>query len=238
MKKGKKLLLAIVIVLVVLAAGVGGYLGTFYHAEDDAMVLASTGKDVDSNHVDIIMGPKDAEIGFILYPGAKVQCEAYSPLIERISEQGILTVVVHMPGNIAILRKDAADDIIEQYPDVKHWYIGGHSLGGVMAADYACEHPERVEGLILLASYSVSDLTGSKIKVLSIYGSKDQILNIDSYKENYVNLPADTKEIVIEGGNHSQFGKYGFQKGDGVSSISGIEQLNQTAEAIVEFVNE
>jgi hypothetical protein len=66
----------------------------------------------------------------IFYPGGKVQYEAYAPLLERLSENGIFCVLVHMPANLAVFDVNAADDIREMYPDIENWYIGGHSYFG------------------------------------------------------------------------------------------------------------
>ena len=82
-----------------------------------------------------------------------------------------------MPCNLAVLDSNAADGIAEQYPDIETWFIGGHSLGGAMAASYAAGHSDELDGLILLAAYSTEDLSGSDLAVLSIYGSEDQVLN-------------------------------------------------------------
>ena len=107
-----------------------------------------------------------------------------------------------------------------------------------MAAGYAAAHEKDFDGLILLAAYSTKDLTGTPLRVLSVYGSGGGGMNQDSYEKNRANLPADTTEIVLDGGCHAQFGSYGSQDGDGVPTISGEEQVRQTAEAIVAFVGQ
>ena len=104
-----------------------------------------------------------------------------------------------------------------------------------MAANYAAAHSEDYDGLILLAAYSTKDLSQMSLRVLSIYGSEDGVLNRDAYKKNWANLPADTTEVVLDGGCHAQFGSYGPQDGDGTPTISGEEQIKQTAEAITAF---
>lgn len=45
------------------------------------------------------------------------------------------------------------DEIIKEYKGVKEWYLSGHSLGGVAASSYAADHPNKVKGIIYLASY-------------------------------------------------------------------------------------
>lgn len=101
-----------------------------------------------------------------------------------------------------------------------------------MAASYLSSHTEEFEGLVLLAAYSTSDLSGSGLQVLSVYGSEDRVLNMDSYEKYRENLPADFTEVVIPGGCHAYFGCYGAQKGDGTPGITNEEQIRRTAEAI------
>ena len=89
----------------------------------------------------------------------------------------------------ATITSKAGGECTVQYPQIEKWYIGGHSLGGSMAATYLSDHVAEFEGLILLGSYSTVDLSNSKLDVLSIYGSEDKVLNHNSYNENKSNLP-------------------------------------------------
>ena len=158
--------------------------------------------------------------------------------LRACAENGILCALVRMPGNLAVLDANAAYGLQQEHPEVTTWYIAGHSLGGAMAAGYAAAHDEDYDGLILLAAYSTKDLTGTALRVLSVYGSEDGVMNQESYEKNRANLPADTTEVVLDGGCHAQFGSYGPQNGDGIPTISGEEQVRQTAEAIAAFVGQ
>ena len=131
---------------------------------------------------------------------------------------------------------NAADGIREIYPQIKEWYIGGHSLGGAMAASYVEKHTDDYEGLILLGAYSTADLSNTDLKVLSLYGSEDGVMDRAKYEECRPNLPSDAVEIVIEGGCHAYFGMYGEQKGDGVSRIEPEDQIRQSADAIIDIM--
>ncbi|MBP3544180.1 MAG: alpha/beta hydrolase, partial [Lachnospiraceae bacterium] len=144
--------------------------------------------------------------------------------------------LLHMPGNLAVLDMNAADGILQEYPEIEEWYIGGHSLGGSMAASYIDKHADEFEGLVLLAAYSTADLTDDDLKVISIYGSEDKVLNLEKYEEYRENLPENLGEVIIQGGNHAQFGIYGAQEGDGAAVISNAEQIERTAGVIVEQV--
>ena len=181
----------------------------------------------------------DEPAGLIFYPGGKVEYTAYAPLMEQLAEKGVLCVLVKMPANLAVLDMGAAEAHLDEFPDIENWYVGGHSLGGSMAASYAAEHADELEGLLLLAAYSTADLTGSGLDVLSIYGSEDGVLNMEKYNEYRPNLPEETTtEVIIEGGNHAGFGDYGPQDGDGEASLSGEEQREMTVEAVMEILQE
>ena len=179
-------------------------------------------------------GPGEGD-ALIFYPGAKVEAAAYIPLMYRLAEGGVDVFLIDMPCNVAVLGINRADDILRGY-DYEHWYIGGHSLGGAVAAIYASKHPDDLEGLVLLAAYSTKDLRESGLRVLTVYGTEDGVLNRDKLRSDGLLLPADAAAVVIEGGNHAQFGCYGPQKGDGTPRISAEEQWKQTADAVLNMI--
>ena len=106
-----------------------------------------------------------------------------------------------------------------------------------MAASYLSDNIEAYEGLILLGSYSTANLSETDLDVLSIYGSEDRVLNVKKYDKNKNNLPKDFTEVILEGGNHAQFGLYGKQSGDGEANISSKEQVQITVKHIVDLIN-
>lgn len=240
--KKRKLLIWIASVTLTLAIIVGAcviYVNDYYRADHDAIAAFVTKNEPSYTVMDgkmAVYEPKDATAGIIFYPGGKVEYTAYLPLMESLASEGILTVIVEMPCNLAVLDVNAADGIKERFPEIKEWYVGGHSLGGSMAATYAAKHHEELEGVLLLGSYSTSDLTDKGLEVLSIYGSEDKVLNKDKYDKYRSNLPKDLTEVVIEGGCHAYFGMYGAQKGDGVPTLTNEEQIRITADAIAKII--
>lgn len=177
-----------------------------------------------------------AKTGFVFYPGGKVQYNAYEPLLAKLAEKGIACFLVKMPFNLAVFNINGAEEVLNQFPEIENWFIGGHSLGGSMAASFLGKNQFDIKGLILLASYSTVDFSESDIKLLSIFGSEDGVLNLEKYALYKENFPKSAREIVIEGGNHAGFGFYGPQKKDGKASISSINQIEQTARLILEFI--
>ena len=242
MKKRTRIILSVCLaVLLVFGIGVYVYVSDYYHADETALEAMayqtdSVQAELDGNVTWFV--PENPVVGLIFYPGGKVENTAYAPLMRACAENGILCALVRMPGNLAVLDANAADGLRQEYPKVTTWYIAGHSLGGAMASNYAAAHSEDFDGLILLAAYSPKDLTGTTLRVLSVYGSEDGVMNRESYEKNRANLPADTTEVVLDGGCHSQFGSYGPQDGDGIPTISGEEQVRQTVEAIAAFVGQ
>lgn len=236
--KKRKILLTAIAVLVALTVSVAVYAGDYYRA-DAAAIAAMAGNDtvtVEQTGNLTAFVPDTAEAGFIFYPGGKVEHSAYAPLLLELAEEDILCVLVKMPLNLAVLDMNAAEGIPERFPDVEKWYIGGHSLGGSMAASFAADNAEDFDGLILLASYSTADLSETDLKILSLYGSEDGVLNMEKYAQYRPNLPEDTMEGLISGGNHAQFGSYGHQEGDGEASITVQAQLAFTLQSILDLM--
>lgn len=238
-KKQKIAVISALCILTVLLAAFGIYINDYYHADSTAIeALQSDGAVtvVQTDSDTLVFSPEKPTAGLIFYPGGKVEYTAYAPLLHALAKQGMLCVLVKMPCNLAVLDVNAADGLREQFPEIAVWYIGGHSLGGSMAASYAGKHAEAYTGLILLAAYSTQDLSSSGLQVISVYGSEDEVLNMGKYEESRSNLPVDTLEYIIEGGCHAQFGSYGAQAGDGLPKISGEQQRQLAVQYIMEAV--
>jgi hypothetical protein len=176
--------------------------------------------------------------GYILYPGGHVDYRSYAPIAREIASRGYLVSIVEMPLSLAVFGVDRADDVIAAYPDIRYWVIGGHSLGGSMAASYAKNNPDAVQGLVFWASYPADsdDLSVTGLKGLTTFGSNDLVLDMDNFNRTLPLLPPGTIMQVIEGGNHAQFGNYGPQPGDGTASISAADQQLQAADLTVRIL--
>jgi len=179
------------------------------------------------------------DVGVILYPGGHVDPRAYAPLAKGIAAQGYLVILPPMPLNLAVLGVNEADQIMQKYSEIETWVIGGHSLGGAMAAEYVAANPNKIRGLMLWASYSAESTDLSqfpRLEVLSIYGTEDG--GVVDIRTSKVRLPANTVWVEIDGGNHAQFGWYGIQPGDGTATISRLEQQDIILKNIREFLND
>jgi len=176
--------------------------------------------------------------GFIFYPGGRINPQAYASLMNTIATEGYLVVVPEMPINMAVFNPNIADEIIANYPEIIHWVIGGHSVGGTMAAQYTDKHSDVIDGLVIWASYpsDSTDISDLDIPVLSIYGSRELRVNDTSVGERKHLLPNNTLYIRIEGGDHHQFGSYEINPKDHLATISRSSQHQQIIQATLEIL--
>ncbi len=238
-KKIFKTLIALLIVFSLLFGACVLYVNDFYRADLGAISAFSNNEKINREDLDdgtIILKPEKAKAGFIFYPGGKVEYTAYIPLMASLAKKDIMCVLLKMPFNLAVLDIDGADGIKEMFPEIQNWYLGGHSLGGSMAASYLSENVNEYEGLVLLGSYSTADLSKESIEVLSVFGSEDKVMNKEKYEDYKSNMPEEFTEVVIDGGCHAYFGMYGEQEGDGTPTITNEEQIEKTADEINDLI--
>jgi hypothetical protein len=243
MKKTLKIISISLIALIVM-----GLAGFAFWASDAAQPeqialesLASTEKVQFSNlNQWLVFSPAESPspTGLILYPGARVDPRAYAPAAQAIASGGVTVVIVPMPLNMAIFGINRAEAVIETFPAIQTWAIGGHSLGGAMAAEFAQSHPAQVSGLVLWAAYpgESNDLSQSELAVLSISASEDGLATPEKINASRELLPESTRFIEIQGGNHAGFGRYGAQSGDGVATLSPADQQAQIIDATLDFL--
>ena len=175
--------------------------------------------------------------GLIYYPGGLVDPEAYAVTAQGVADAGYLVVIPKMPLNLAFIDINRADLIRAEFPEIDSWVIGGHSLGGAMAAEYARNHVADLDGLIMYASYPASneDFVDFPLPILTVIGSRDP--GAPQQQAFYDAIAASADRVVIEGGNHRQYADYAFQPDDGIATISAAEQQNQIIAATVHFLD-
>lgn len=244
MNTWKKILLALLVVLLLAAAAfvVWAYtpLGPMPEAlaalESDAAVQVTT-----EPWYTFQPNGESRTTGFIFYPGGRVDPRSYAPTARAIAEQGYPVVIVPMPLNLAVFGSGRAADVIAAFPQVERWAIGGHSLGGAMAATFTQDNPDAVDGLVFWAAYPAgsADLSArADLAVSSVYGTADAVLNWEAFESSRALLPSNTKWTPIEGGNHAQFGWYGPQSDADVATISREEQQAQTIAATLALLQQ
>ncbi len=211
-------------------------------AQAEAALQSGAGVRVSEGQHWLLFAPESdpQPVGFIFYPGGRVDYRSYAPVLRRIAAAGYPTVLVRMPLSLAVTAPNRADAVFLAYPEVGQWVIGGHSLGGAMAAEYVLQNPLRVRGLVFWAAYpaessSLADWGG---RVLSVYASQDGVADRQTVLGAAARLPQGTRWVEIAGGNHAQFGSYGVQPGDGTAQISAEAQQEQAAQAVMDLLAE
>lgn len=225
--------------LALLLSSVLIYLSVYYGATNEAKAYLEGDASVSvtyergAYHFDY---QESDETAVIFYGGAKVEATAYAPICSEVAHLGVDVYLMDLPFRFALLGMNSADEIAKLGRH-ESLYMMGHSLGGTVASQYLAKTSYSFKGIIFLASYPSKKIDDS-LKALSLYGSNDLVLNKDAYEKAKPLLPKDYKEVVIEGGNHGDFGDYGFQDGDGESSIGKKAQLERAKTEIQSFLFE
>ena len=175
-------------------------------------------------------------LGFIVYPGGLVDARAHAPAARATAAQGYLVVIVPMPFALAFLDTNRAEQVMQANGTIRHWVIGGHSLGGLAAATFVKSHKNAVDGLVFWASYPADDMSSTPVQVMSISGTRDGLSTPEKIAASRAQLPTNTRWLAIEGGNHAQFGWYGPQTGDNDTAISREEQQRQLVSGMVDWL--
>ncbi|MEI6308295.1 MAG: alpha/beta hydrolase [bacterium] len=237
----KRLLLAISALLLAVAGGflIWAYTPSPPMPEALAALEADSAVEVQTSGPWLVFRPigSASETGLIFYPGAHIDPRAYAPPAKAIAARGYLVAVVPMPLNLAVFGLDRATAVMQAFPQVRHWVVGGHSLGGAMAARFVYQNPQAVQGLLLWGAYPPDDLSGSALSVASLYGALDGLSSIDQINASRSFLPPSTRWVEIAGGNHAQFGWYGPQAGDLPAEISRQAQQVQVVEGTVALLS-
>ncbi|MDO4539070.1 MAG: DUF1294 domain-containing protein [Coriobacteriales bacterium] len=230
-------LMVVQVLSLVLFLGFTAFTSRVYAATDEALAALESNEQVAvsedfGGYLFDGVGTQDV---LVFYPGALVDERAYAPLMQRIAAGGVDCVLLRVPYHVGFLGINQTD-AVQRADAYAHCYVGGHSLGGYASSLYAASHTDEIAGMMLCASYTDKDFTQSDLAVLSTYGTNDQVLNREHYDKNRASLPEGAAELVIEGGNHAQFGNYGAQAGDGDASISSDEQQALAANAFLAMV--
>ncbi len=186
-------------------------------------------------------------VGLIFFPGGMVQPEAYAPMARTIAEQGYNVFIVKLPFGSAPLESQEAEvinqalEIMSSNESIQYWVVGGHSRGAAIASRFAHKYGEVFDSLILIGTShpkeQAFDLSNSTLAVTKIYSSNDGLASMAEVEANAIYLPANTTWVLIDGGNHAQFGYYGSQLGDSTATINRKQQQELMVEAILTALN-
>lgn len=182
------------------------------------------------------------ETGLLFFAGALVDPRAYAPLLRAVAREGHPALLIALPRRGAFGGADGPEVLNRAVaatltlPDVRQWVLAGHSRGGKVAAELARTAAPSFAGLALIGTSHPRDfsLANTRLAVTRIYGTRDTVADVEKLEANRINLPARIRDVRIDGGNHSQFGYYGFQPGDWPATISRDEQQRQTLAAVLD----
>lgn len=183
-----------------------------------------------------------AAAGLIFFPGGLVDPVAYAPLTHAIAAAGYPSVLVQVPMRGAFGGADSPAVLsrallaARSHSQVRAWVIAGHSRGGVIASKVARDGFPSLAGLVLIGTSHPRDfsLAALTVPVTRIYGTHDTIASMEKLERTRGNLPAATRMVRIDGGNHSQFGYYGFQPFDWPATITREAQQAITRQAVLD----
>ncbi|MDO9397865.1 MAG: alpha/beta hydrolase [Herbiconiux sp.] len=189
---------------------------------------------VDWSYDRVVMTPTgdSSGEGLVFFAGAKVDPLAYAWKLSGIVEQGATVVIVRPPLNFALFEVRPLTAFTDEASEVKDWFVGGHSLGGVKA----CQFADQAAGLILLASYCAGDESDLDVPVLSVSGSEDGLSTPAKIDASRAELPDDARFVQIEGANHARFGDYGAQTGDGEARIDDERMRDELTTALAQVI--
>jgi Alpha/beta hydrolase family len=179
----------------------------------------------------------EAKILFIFYPGGLVRPQAYEWLGVALAPLGVRTVIPVFTADLAVTAPNRANQLLEKLGSYERVVIGGHSLGGAMAARYTLKNSDKLGGLVLMGAFSAGsdDLSTLALPVLVLAAEHDGLATLDEVKAGLPRLPSDATFAQIDGAVHSFFGRYGPQRGDGVPTVSRTQAEAEIISSLTAF---
>ena len=180
----------------------------------------------------------DRPVEIIFFPGGLTDPEAYAPLCRKIAGNGYTCHIIKASFRLPQYDYQKISALFDFQS--RTYIIGGHSQGARMAAQFVYENPVLMKGLFLLGTSNPRDINLSQFSIptIKLYAEHDGLASVEEVLEHKNKLPADSKLILVEGGNHSQFGYLGELLGDDGAKITLEEQQSIVLENLINFFNE
>ncbi len=180
----------------------------------------------------------------VFFPGALVDPRAYAPLAREVARAGHRVVLVELPRRGAFGGADSPEltaRIRSSLASVEGTFVlGGHSRGAVVASRVAAWSDDRLVGLVLIGTSHPRDhdLSSLRVPVTKIAGTRDGLASPAEVRKNAALLPPQTRWMWVEGGNHSQFGWYGFQPMDRPARVDRPTQRRMMIDAVLDLLDQ
>lgn len=226
--------------VVLLAAGFLAWAASPMIAEEGPLADASTDPAFTLSETadSVVLTPADpTPTGLVFLAGARVEPAAYANKLGGLAAAGVTVVIVRPTLNFALFDARPLSDLEAAAPGISHWFVGGHSLGGVKACSYAAADPQTVAGLILFGSYCADDISATSIPVLTLAGELDGLSTPAKVADAAHLLPPGAQLIELPGVVHAQFGDYGAQPGDGTPTASDAEVRDAITATVSTFLD-
>lgn len=213
--------------------------------EDSALLISSSAAQtvqvtLEPGNIILAQPAQPSGTVFVFYPGGLVAPQAYEFMARALASQGITVAIPAVPLELAVLSPNRANDVKRLLESkkltVSKFVVGGHSLGGAMAAQYAAGNA--VDGLVLMGAYPAgnSNLSSKRFPVLNLAAQFDGVAEGAKVRDGLNRLPSGTQVTLLEGGVHSFFGRYGPQRGDGIPTVTRAEFEDRLLERLTAFL--
>ncbi len=167
---------------------------------------------------------KESSVGVIVYGGGKVAPLSYGYL----SALEANVFLVRFPFHLAVFGIQRGQRVIDAHPEISTWVVVGHSLGGSMGHVFS-QNNARIQGVVYLASYPTGAVDRPS---LAMFGTRDGLIDAT----DALALVEGANIVLIDGGNHAQFGEYGAQSGDAQAHLLPEEQRAIVIQEIQQFL--
>jgi len=223
-----------------------------YRASDAGRVAVRPDAEVDVRHDGAVWyftprhAPAAPRAGLVFFPGALVDPVAYAPLARAVAAAGSRSYIVELPRRGAFGGAESPEvwarlrTVLQQTTTPARWVAAGHSRGAVVASQLANDPPSGFSGLVLIGTSHPRDVDLSRltVPVTKVAGTLDGLASRAEVEQNREKLPPSTRWVWVEGGNHSQFGWYGFQPGDRRAAIDATVQRAMMIRAVLDALAE
>lgn len=174
----KRTLILLLALFITFAIGFTIYVNDYYQGTQNAInaIKSNTNVTVEEkkDYVSFV-SEEGLKKGIKFFQGGKVDHIAYAPYMQDFAKEGYVSILIISPFRLAMFGLNSARKAINAFPEIEEWTVIGHSLGGVFGSNFVAKNNYRINNMVFLASYPVSDFSLLSTRVLLITASEDKI---------------------------------------------------------------